>query len=97
MLRLLWRLLKSLPHQERELVTLSYGLVAFLGANLLMFLVSSQVYGDLFVLFLLGWVLGFVMAVPRMKRVPSARAPERGMIPERNRPSRGRLNVREVS
>jgi hypothetical protein len=97
MLRLLWRLMKGLPDHERELVTLSYGLVAFLSANMLMFLVSSQVYGDLFVLFLLGWVLGFIMAVPRMKRVPSARAPEGGMIPEQNRPSIGRLNVREVS
>ncbi len=42
------------------------GIAAFLLANIPTFIVASQVYGDLFVLLILGWLLGLLLAVPRV-------------------------------
>jgi hypothetical protein len=50
-----------------ELNALRYGLLAFLGAKSVGFIVAAQIYGDLFVLLLLGWTLGFVLAIPRLE------------------------------
>ncbi len=64
--RRLWRLLGSVPATERECSSLSYGLVAFLVANMATFVVASQVYGDLFVLLMLGWSLGLAFGTARL-------------------------------
>ena len=48
------------PTQAR----LAYGLVALLLAKLSSFSVATQVYSDLFVLLLMGWCVGFVLALP---------------------------------
>jgi hypothetical protein len=42
----------------------AYGLVAFLVANVATFSVATQAYSDLFVLLILGWCLGFLLAMP---------------------------------
>jgi hypothetical protein len=66
---LVWALWRGRAEAQRlspELAALRYGLLAFLGANAVTFIVASQVYGDLFVLLLLGWSVGFVLAIPRL-------------------------------
>ena len=49
----------SLPHAR-----MANGLVAFLVANVATFSVASQAYSDLFILLLLGWSFGFLLAMP---------------------------------
>jgi hypothetical protein len=66
---LVWALWRGRAEAQRlspELAALRYGLLAFLGANAVGFVVASQVYGDLFVLLLLGWCIGFALAIPRL-------------------------------
>jgi hypothetical protein len=45
---------------------LSIGLFSFLVANVAGFSVATQAYGDLFVLLVLSWMLGFLLAVPAL-------------------------------
>jgi hypothetical protein len=69
LIALVWALWRGRAEAQRlspELAALRYGLLAFLGANAVTFVVASQVYGDLFVLLLLGWCVGFVLAIPRL-------------------------------
>jgi hypothetical protein len=44
----------------------AYGLVAFLVANAATFTVATQAYSDLFILLILGWCLGFLLAMPAL-------------------------------
>lgn len=50
--------------RSTEVARLAYGLAAFLVANLAVFFVATQVFGDLFVLLVLGLVSGFFVATP---------------------------------
>jgi hypothetical protein len=43
---------------------MAYGLIAFLVANAATFSVATQAYSDLFILLILGWCLGFLLAMP---------------------------------
>jgi preprotein translocase subunit SecF len=43
---------------------LAYALVAFLVSNLAVFFIATQLFGDLFVLLMLGLVSGFFIATP---------------------------------
>ena len=55
---------------------LSYGLFSFLVANVAAFSVATQAYGDLFILLILSWTLGFLFAVPvLLEREVRARQP----------------------
>ncbi len=45
---------------------IAYGLVAFLVANAATFTVATQAYSDLFILLILGWALGFLLAMPAL-------------------------------
>lgn len=45
---------------------MAYGLVAFLVANAATFSVATQAYSDLFVLLILGWCVGFLLAMPQL-------------------------------
>ncbi len=49
---------------------LIYGIMEFLMANSVVFVTASQIYGDIFVLLILGWLVGFLLAVPRMESAP---------------------------
>ena len=62
----LFRMVHVLSTIKNQLVFLWYGLIAFLAANIPVFIVATQVFGDLFVLLLLGWIFGFTMAVYRV-------------------------------
>jgi hypothetical protein len=42
----------------------AYGFVSFLAANAATFTVATQAYSDLFILLILGWTFGFLLAMP---------------------------------
>jgi hypothetical protein len=56
---------------------LAYGLVAYLIANAAVFSVATQAFGDLFVLLMLGWATGFLLALPRIAVIHLDRAARR--------------------
>ncbi|HSI54493.1 MAG: hypothetical protein ACAH21_09830 [Ramlibacter sp.] len=71
-----WLLVALARHLQGQLVVIArmspqhtriaYGLVAFLIANGATFTVATQAYSDLFVLLILGWCLGFLLAMPAL-------------------------------
>jgi hypothetical protein len=63
-LRCGWHVLIFVSQRSAAVARLAYGLVAFLVANLAVFFVATQLFGDLFVLLLLGLVAGFFLATP---------------------------------
>ena len=60
------KILAYVAQQNDESFRIFAGIAAFLAANVPTFIVASQVYGDLFVLLILGWLLGLLLAVPRV-------------------------------
>jgi len=71
-----WLVIALVRHLREDLVTvarvsplhaqMTYGLVAFLVANAATFTVATQAYSDLFVLLILGWCVGFLLAMPAL-------------------------------
>ena len=53
----------------------AYGFVGFLVANAAAFSIATQVYGDVFILLLLGWTVGFLLAMPVLAIRETGRAP----------------------
>jgi hypothetical protein len=62
--QLFWRTIRVASRHSRRMARLSFGLSSFLAANVAAFSVATQAYGDLFVLLILSWTLGFLLAVP---------------------------------
>lgn len=66
------RVLRRLAHGARLLpfgeAARVYGLVAIVPANLAVFVTAHQVYGDPFVLIVLGWLTGAALASPSIAR-----------------------------
>jgi hypothetical protein len=58
------KLLAATTKLSRQHARIAYGLVAFLIANTATFSVSTQAFGDLFVLLMMGWAVGFLLAMP---------------------------------
>jgi len=56
---LVFTTLTSRPHAR-----MAYGLVALLVAKAASFSVAAQAYSDLFILLIVGWTLGFILAMP---------------------------------
>lgn len=56
------RLVTQVSRLDNPIVPFFFGLVAFLAANVPVFIVATQIFGDLFVLLILGWVFGFSIA-----------------------------------
>jgi hypothetical protein len=75
--RYLWSILKIPFVQEMDpgLSKLIFGLVALLATNAVLFVIAHQVFGDPFVLIILGLLLGFIMATPKivMRTAPDRR------------------------
>jgi hypothetical protein len=72
-----WRIMRAASRISPRIARLSYGLFSFLVANGVAFSVATQAYGDLFVLLILSWMLGFFLAVPvLLEREVRARRPE---------------------
>jgi hypothetical protein len=63
-LRYGWQVLRFVSERATAVARLAYGLAAFLIANLAVFFVATQLFGDLFVLLLLGLIAGFFLATP---------------------------------
>jgi protein-S-isoprenylcysteine O-methyltransferase Ste14 len=81
----------SPPHAR-----LAYGLVALLAAKVASFSVAAQVYSDLFVLLIMGWSLGFLLAMPglaaraqaqRQAAANLAPGPQKAIAPHRGPPA----------
>lgn len=74
LLLVLWLAMALAKHLRRQLAAvarispqharMAYGFVSFLLANAATFTVATQAYSDLFVLLILGWCLGFLLAMP---------------------------------
>ncbi|MBK8742605.1 MAG: hypothetical protein IPM02_25330 [Betaproteobacteria bacterium] len=58
------RILVTTSRISRAHARFAYGLVALLLANAAVFAIATQVFGDLFILLLLGWTVGFLLAMP---------------------------------
>ena len=84
---------RSVVHRAGRLPahsTMVFGLFAFLAANVPSFVVASQVYGDLFVLLVLGLLFGFMLAIADTAAARSAAGP----LPQTSEPaSRAQLGM----
>jgi hypothetical protein len=60
------RALAVVARADPELLRINLGLLAFAAGNVPVFAGASQIYGDPFVLFILGSCVGFVLAGPRL-------------------------------
>jgi hypothetical protein len=75
-LRYVWRVIRVTSQYSPKLARLTIGLFSFLVANVAGFSVATQAYGDLFILLILSWTLGFLLAVPvLLERDVCARQP----------------------
>ena len=73
----LWRIMQDASQISPSLARLCYGLFSFLVANVAAFSVATQAYGDIFILLILSWTLGFLLAMPvLLERKLRARQPE---------------------
>jgi len=75
-LRYVYRILKLAAMQRDEPRWLAFvlGLTVFLFVNVLTFSVATQLYGDMFILIMLGIIAGFLLGVPRMIVISQQRA-----------------------
>jgi hypothetical protein len=64
LVRYLWRIMRVASRYSQRIAHISLGLFSFLLANVAGFTVATQAYGDLFILLILSWALGFLLAVP---------------------------------
>ena len=75
------QLVISVARLDNPIVPFSLGLVAFLAANVPVFIVATQIFGDLFVLLVLGWIFGFAIAASEIVlSVEAGRAPRPGSV-----------------
>ena len=68
--RYLWSIILHVKQGDPTRAKITYGLVTFLIANVLVYAIAHQVFGDLFVLVMIGFFLGFILAIPRMQAAP---------------------------
>jgi hypothetical protein len=62
--RHVYRQIQTVAKLSPQHARMAFGLIAFLVANAATFSVATQAYSDLFILLILGWCLGFVLAMP---------------------------------
>ena len=75
-LRYVWQVMQVTSRYSPKIARLAIGLFSFLVANVAGFSVATQAYGDLFILLILSWTLGFLLAVPvLLEREVGARQP----------------------
>ena len=65
-LRYGWAILKVVSQRSAVVARLAYGLAALLLANIAVFVVATQVFGDLFAQLVLGLIAGFFLATPAL-------------------------------
>jgi hypothetical protein len=59
-------LITRVARVDNPIVPMFLGLIAFLAANVPLFIVATQIFGDPFVLLILGWLLGFSIAAAQV-------------------------------
>jgi hypothetical protein len=59
-----WWTMRVASRHSPRIARLSFGLFSFLAANVAAFSVATQAFGDLFVLLILSWIVGFLLAIP---------------------------------
>jgi hypothetical protein len=64
--RYFWAIIRDVKQTDFERASLIFGFIAMLIANAFVFVTAHQIFGDPFVLILLGFLVGIVMAVPQM-------------------------------
>jgi hypothetical protein len=74
-----WRILRFDARLSTPISRLACGLIALLIANLAVFSVATQVFGDLFVLLFLGLIAGFFLATPVLAERDYAKRAEPAM------------------
>src|SRR6266446_6817465 len=67
--RYFWAIIREVKQTAFERASLTFGFIAMLAANAFVFVTAHQIFGDPFVLTLLGFLVGIVMAVPRIAPV----------------------------
>lgn len=72
------RLFKSRHAETGRLV---FGLMSFLLANVFVYSIAHQIFGDLFVLMMLGLMLGFIFATPRFRAAGDSEERPLGRVP----------------
>ena len=82
--RYFWAIINEVKRQaDFARISLTFGFVAMVVANAFVFITAHQIFGDPFVLSLLGFFIGFVMSVPRMVPSPTPLRPNQVSFPLR--------------
>jgi hypothetical protein len=66
LLRYSWSIVAFTRKKDVSASKLSFGLMSLMAANGIVFATAHQVFGDPFVLIILGFMIGFLFAVPKM-------------------------------
>lgn len=77
---------KDARRREPARLRLALGLGAFVAANAVVFVIAHQIFGDVFVLIVLGWIAGTLCAVPHMRLGSKAAEPRRVAASRSGRP-----------
>jgi hypothetical protein len=83
LIRYLHSILKHVKSGDPTRARMTYGLLAFQAANTFVYVIAHQVFGDVFVLIILGFCLGFMLAVPRMSMAATAARPRYQILSQR--------------
>jgi hypothetical protein len=73
----LWKVARAASRGEMRRAHYTFGMIAFLFANAVMFAVAHQVFGDPLVLYVIGLVVGMLFAIPHMRATPIHPQPQR--------------------
>jgi hypothetical protein len=60
----IWQIMRTASLVSPKLARLSFGLFSFLLANAAAFSVATQAYGDFFIMLIMSWTLGLLLAIP---------------------------------
>ena len=66
--RYIWAILIHVKSDVPVRATLTFWLLSFQAANASVYVIAHQVFGDIFVLVILGFSLGFILAIPQMQK-----------------------------
>ena len=66
MAKMIWRRLHALGRGSPVHARLAFGFAGILVANVATFSVATQAFGDVLILLMLGWMVGFLLALPEL-------------------------------
>lgn len=70
LLRYMWSIVTHVKSDATVRATLTFWLLSFQAANASVYVIAHQIFGDIFVLVILGFSLGFILAIPQMQKAP---------------------------